>query len=125
MENAPTVRTLQAKSHDTNADETRTPANARVDLVRLDGFTLARLTLKPGWKWSESIKPVVKTDSCQVNHVGYAVSGQLHVRMSDGKELVIRAGDSYTIPPGHDAWIEGNETFVCIEVNSAEQFAKA
>ena len=71
------------------------------------------------------IKPVVGTDSCQVAHVGYAVSGRLTVRLNDGTQKTIEPGTSYTIPPGHDAWVQGNERFVCVEVLSAEQFAKA
>ena len=116
------VSRFENKSHDT-PDETRSPSKARVDIVRLDGFSIARLTLLPGWRWSESIKPLVGTDSCQISHVGYAVSGTLAVRMTDGAERVIRAGESYTIPPGHDAWVVGDETTVVIEVMSAEQFA--
>jgi mannose-6-phosphate isomerase-like protein (cupin superfamily) len=117
------VSRLEAKSHDT-PDEIRTPDKTRVEIVRLTGSTIARLTMEPGWRWSECVKPVVGTDSCQVHHVGYAVEGQMVVRLEDGTEQVVKAGDSYTIPPGHDAWILGDDRFVGIEVLSAEQFAK-
>ena len=118
-----TVTKLEAKSHG-SPDEIRNPDKTRIEIVRLEGFTLGRMTFEPGWRWSESIKPVVKTDSCQVSHVGFAVSGRLTVRIKDGTQKTIVAGDSYTIPPGHDAWVEGNERFVGIEVMSAEQYAK-
>jgi quercetin dioxygenase-like cupin family protein len=118
-----TVTKLEAKSHG-SPDEVRSPDKTRIEIVRLEGFTLGRMTFEPGWRWSESIKPVVKTDSCQVSHVGFAVSGRLTVRIKDGTQKTIVAGDSYTIPPGHDAWVEGNERFVGIEVMSAEQYAK-
>src|SRR5262249_26837133 len=118
-----TVHTFETKSHD-KPDETRTPDKTRVEVVRLDGFTIGRFTLQPGWRWSQCIKPVVKTDTCQVSHAGYAVSGSITVRMSDGTQKTVRAGDSYTIPPGHDAWVDGNEPFVAIEVMSAEIYAK-
>lgn len=118
------VTAFEAKSHAT-PDEVRTPNKTRVEVVRLPGFTLGRLNLEPGWRWSECIKPVVGTDSCQVSHVGYAVSGRLTVRLNDGKQMTFEPGMSYTIPPGHDAWVEGNERFVCIEVMSAEQYAKS
>lgn len=65
-----------------------------------------------------------QTDSCQVSHVGYVVSGTLTVKLNDGTQKTLTKGASYTIPPGHDAWVEGNERFVCIEVMSAEQYAK-
>jgi mannose-6-phosphate isomerase-like protein (cupin superfamily) len=117
------VSKLASKSHD-NPDEVRSPDKTRVEVVRLPGFTLGRLNMEPGWKWSECVKPVVKTDSCQVSHVGYVVSGSITVKMDDGTQKTITQGTSYTIPPGHDAWVEGNERFVCIEVMSAEQYAK-
>lgn len=124
MSNGMSVSTFAAKSHD-QPDEVRSPDKTRVEVVRLPGFTLGRLKMQPGWRWSACIKPVVGTESCQVSHVGHAVSGRLTVKMNDGSQKSIAAGDSYTIPPGHDAWVEGNEPFVCIEVMSAEQFAKS
>jgi hypothetical protein len=123
MSNGMSVSTFAAKSHD-KPDEVRAPDKTRVEVVRLPGFTLGRLKMQPGWRWSACIKPVVGTDSCQVSHVGHAVSGRLTVKMNDGSQKSIAAGDSYTIPPGHDAWVEGDEPFVCIEVMSAEQYAK-
>jgi len=123
MENPVSVAKLEAKSH-SSPDEVRTPNKTRVEIVRLEGFTLGRFNFEPGWRWSECIKPVVKTESCQASHVGYAVSGRITVRMKDGTQKTISAGQSYTIPPGHDAWVDGNEPFVGIEVMSAEQYAK-
>ena len=117
------VAKFEVKSHQ-SPDEVRTPSKTRVEVVRLEGFTLGRFNFEPGWRWSECIKPVVKTDSCQASHVGYAVSGRLTVRMADGTQKTLAAGESYTIPPGHDAWVEGNERFVGIEVMGAEQYAK-
>lgn len=117
------VTKFEFKSHN-EPDEVRAPPKTRVEVVRLGGFTLGRLNMEPGWRWSECVKPVVKTDSCQVSHVGYVVSGALTVRLNDGTEKTLKPGASYTIPPGHDAWVEGNERFVCIEVMSAEQYAK-
>jgi hypothetical protein len=117
------VSTFEVKSFDA-PDETRTPNKTRIEVVRLAGYTLGRFNFEPGWRWSECIKPVVGTASCQNSHVGYAVSGRLTVRLDDGTEKTISAGDSYTIPPGHDAWVEGSEAFVGTEVMSAEQYAK-
>ena len=124
MVNPVAVTKFVIRSH-SSPDELRSPDKTRVELVRLEGFTLGRYTLDPGWRWSESIKPVVKTDSCPLSHVGYAVSGHLHVRMNDGTTRAISPGDSYTIPPGHDAWVEGDEPYVGLEVLSADQLAKA
>ena len=70
------VNSLDSRSHDT-PDEVRTPAKTRVEVVRMEGYTLGRLPLRRTRRWSECLKPVVGTDSCQLSHVGYAVSGQL------------------------------------------------
>ncbi len=117
------VTKFETKSHGT-PDEVRQPEKTKLEIVRLEGFTLGRFNLKPGWKWSQCIKPVVNTESCQLSHVGHALSGSITVRMNDGVQKTIKAGESYTIPPGHDAWVEGKENFVGIEVMSAEEFAK-
>jgi quercetin dioxygenase-like cupin family protein len=117
------VTQFEVKSHN-SPDEVRSPAKTRVEVVRLEGFTLSRLSFEPGYRWSECIKPVVRTDSCQVSHVGYAIAGRMSIRLQDGTQKTIVAGDAYTIPPGHDAWVEGDEPFVGIEMMSAEQFAK-
>jgi quercetin dioxygenase-like cupin family protein len=118
------ISQLVAKSA-SSPDEVRTPNKTRVEVVRLPGFTLARFNLEPGWRWSECIKPVAKTETCQASHVGYVVSGRITLRMKDGTQKTVGAGEFYAIPPGHDAWVEGDETFVAIEVLSAEQYAKA
>ena len=118
-----TVGRLETKSHD-KPDEVRSPDKTRVEVVHLEGFTIGRFTFQPGWRWSQCVKPVVKTDTCQVAHVGYAVSGRITVKMNDGSQTTIVPGMSYTIPPGHDAWVEGNEPFVGVEVMSAEVYAR-
>jgi mannose-6-phosphate isomerase-like protein (cupin superfamily) len=118
------VRKFETKSHN-KADEVRSPNKTRVEIVRLENYTIGRFTLQPGWRWSECVKPVVGTDSCQAAHVGHAISGRITIRMNDGSQKTIGAGESYTIPPGHDAWVEGSEPYVGIEMMSAEQYAKA
>jgi len=117
------IENFEVRSHE-SPDEIRTPNKTRVEVVRLEAFTIGRFRFEPGWRWSECIKPVVKTESCQASHVGYAVSGRITVRMKDGTQKTIAPGQSYTIPPGHDAWVEGNEPFVGIEIMSAEKYAK-
>jgi hypothetical protein len=116
---------VESKAFD-SADETRTPAKTRIDVVRLGGATAARLTFEPGWKWSECIKPVVGTDSCQARHVGLVRSGTLHITHDDGTELELGRGDAYVIEPGHDAWVVGDEPFVGYEFESrsAEEYGR-
>jgi hypothetical protein len=107
-------------------DETRTPEKTRVDIVRIGPTTAARFAFQPGWKWSECIKPVAGTDSCQVRHVGVVGSGRLTIRHEDGTELELTAGNAYVIEPGHDAWVVGDEPFVTYEFESqsAETYAR-
>jgi len=108
-------------------DETRRPDKTRVDVVRLADTTTARMTFEVGWKWSECVKPVVGTDSCQVRHVGVAQSGKLHIAHEDGTEIDIEPGDAYVIEPGHDAWVVGNEDFIGFEFEprAAQEFARS
>jgi hypothetical protein len=115
-----------AKKKFDTPDEVRTFGNGELDVVNLASHVVARARFEPGWKWSESIKPKVGTDSCQKNHVGYATAGRLHVATDDGSEFEIEAGDVYEIPPGHDAWVVGNEGFVGLEFESttATEFSK-
>jgi hypothetical protein len=113
----------QSKSFD-QPEETRDFDNGRLELVELAGNNVGRNTLEPGWRWSESVKPIVGTDSCQVAHVGYAISGHLRVQMDDGTTVDINSGDVYEIPPGHDAWVEGDETFQAVEFESLAEYAK-
>jgi hypothetical protein len=108
-----------------NADETRTPAKTKVDVVRLGGTEVGRFTFEPGWKWSECIKPVVGGERCQSDHVGYIEKGRLAVVHDDGSEAELTPGDAYRIAPGHDAWVVGDETVVAYEFKSAESYAKA
>ena len=105
-------------------EETREFDNGHVDLVEIAGNNVGRIHLDPGWKWSEAVKPIAKTDSCQVAHVGYAISGKLHVLMDDGSELQIGGGEAYEIAPGHEAWVEGTEPYEAVEFESLAQYAK-
>ena len=115
---------VKAKSLD-SPDETRTFDHGKLDVANIDEFTAGRVTLEPGWKWSEAVKPIAQTPSCQVQHTGYVISGQMHVVHDDGTEREIATGDMYVIRPGHDAWIIGDETFVGVDFSSAiQQFAK-
>ena len=116
---------VQALNFD-SPEETRTPEKTRVDVVRAGATTAARMVLEPGWSWSECIKPVAGTDSCQARHVGFAQAGNLHVTHNDGSEAELRAGDAYVIEPGHDAAVVGDQQFIAYEFEprAAEEYAR-
>lgn len=106
------------------ADEVRTPPKTKVEVVKVGDSTIMRATFEPGWKWSECVKPIVGTESCQAHHVNYVLSGRMKVKMNDGTEMEIGPGDAVDIPPGHDAWIVGNEPFVAIDFVAGKDYAK-
>src|SRR5918911_3257900 len=108
-------------------DETRDFGEGKMQIATVTDFKVARVLLQPGWKWSEHVKPLAQTESCQVRHTGYVVSGQLKVVMDDDRsEVDLGPGDAYILEPGHDAWVVGNEPFVGVDVSAemVEQFAK-
>ena len=107
-----------------NADEVRTFDKGALELVALGGVTFGRATLQPGWKWSTCVKPIAKTESCQAPHLQYHVSGRLHVAMDDGSEMEFGPGDVSQLPPGHDAWVVGDEPVVVIDISGMGEYAK-
>lgn len=115
---------ITTKSFD-SPDETRTPPNTTVEVVRLGAGTAARFTFQPGWRWSQDVAPVVGTDSCQSRHVGAVHQGTMHLLHEDGTEAEVSVGDAYVIEPGHDAWVVGDAPVVVLEFESAETYAKA
>jgi len=105
-------------------DEVRRPDHTTVELVKLGGGQIGRYTFEPGWTWSGCIKPVVGTDSCQVEHIGYVVSGTLDVTHDDGTNKQVSSGMVYRIP-GHDARVSGDQPVVVVEFQGAATYAKA
>jgi mannose-6-phosphate isomerase-like protein (cupin superfamily) len=111
---------MQSRNLDKNPDQVRKLSKGKTDIAFLAGTTVARMLAEPGWQWSKDVKPVVNTNSCQLAHTQYAISGRLRVRMDDGTEQEFGPGDAIYIPPGHDAWVVGNEPFVAVEFTAAE-----
>jgi class 3 adenylate cyclase len=109
----PTGARPQAKNLAT-PDEVLNFERGSASNVRIGDLVVGRLVQEPGWRWSEQIKPISGTDSCQFHHVGIAISGAAMLRMDDGTELMIRAGDVFDIPAGHDQWVVGDEPAVSI-----------
>jgi quercetin dioxygenase-like cupin family protein len=93
-------------------------------VVNIGGHAVLHVTYEPGWRWSEHVKPITGTDSCQANHLGYVLSGRIHVVMDDGTESEAGPGDFFAVSPGHDAWVVGNESCVTVDFGQVERFAK-
>ena len=106
-------------------DETRPfKGKGKADIVVVGGRTIGRGEFEPGWRWSENVKPIAGTDSCQAPHTGYVISGRMHVVMDDGTEAEAGPGDAVVISPGHDAWIVGDEPCVMLDWSGAANYAK-
>ena len=100
-------------------------SHGHLDLVSFDdGLAIGQGTFEPGWKWSNDVKPLAGTESCEAPHTGYCISGSMIIRMNDGEEMLIKAGDAFQIPPGHDAWVEGSEPCVMLDFTGYENYAK-
>ena len=118
------VAGIQVKSFD-SPDEVRPfEGNGRADVLDIGGRVVGRTTLEPGWRWSHNVKPIAGTDSCQVSHLGYCLSGRMKVIMDDGSESEISSGDVVAIPPGHDAEVVGDEACVFIDFGEFGEYAK-
>ena len=96
----------------------------RVEIVDLNGHMIGRGTFEPGWRWSEHVKPLSGTDSCQVEHIGYVLEGEMTVRMDDGSELRVGPGDAFHMPAGHDAWVE-NPPCGLLDFGGLQGYAKS
>ena len=106
-------------------NEIRRVEKAHIELVELGELTIGRAIFEPGWRWSEHVKPIVGTESCQVHHLGYVVSGHLHIEMTDGASMDVMGGDAFEIPPGHDAWVIGDEPWISVDWAGRRLFAKS
>jgi quercetin dioxygenase-like cupin family protein len=117
---------LQTKRFKT-PDEVRPFAGdmGQIELVELSGSTVGRGTFPPGWRWSEHVKPIAGTDSCQVEHIGYVLDGRMKVVMDGGDEIEVGPGDVFRMPPGHDAWTVGEEPCVLLDFAGLSGYAQA
>jgi hypothetical protein len=106
-------------------DETRPfEGRGKADVCSLGGKAVGRAVFEPGWKWSNNVKPIAGTESCEVSHLGYCMSGRMKVYMDDGSQADIGPGDVFAIPPGHDAEIVGEESCVMLDFGQFGDYAK-
>ncbi|MQY04399.1 cupin domain-containing protein [Actinomadura macrotermitis] len=116
---------IEVKSTD-KPDERRDFPRGHVEVLTMSGLTFGVATFEPGWRWSESVKPIAGTDSCQVQHSSYCVQGRMRIRMDDGAEAEVGPGDVFVASPGHDAWVVGDESCVMYDfAGGAAVYAKA
>jgi hypothetical protein len=95
-----------------------------LDVIRFGDAIVGRGVFEPGWRWSNHVKPIAETESCQADHASYVVSGRMHLVTDDGEEADIGPGDFFTIGPGHDAWVVGDEPCIIFDFAGYEAYAK-
>jgi len=118
------MASMEVKNFD-SPDETRSfEGKGHADVLNIGGQVVGKATFEPGWKWSTNVKPIAQTDSCQVSHLGYVLSGRMRVHMDDGSESEVGPGDVMAIPPGHDAEVIGDEPCVSLDFGEFGQYAK-
>jgi hypothetical protein len=106
---------MEKKSLDSSPDETVTFDKGKVEIAKVGDTTIGRGYFEPGWSWEKSIKPIAKTDSCQLPHTHYVISGRLKVVLDDGTEQEFGRGDVAYVPPGHNSWVVGSEPLVILD----------
>jgi mannose-6-phosphate isomerase-like protein (cupin superfamily) len=100
--------------------------HGHLDVVNFDdGTAIGHGVFEPGWRWSVDVKPLARTPLCDAEHTGYCLKGSMVIRMENGEEVTIRAGDAFHIPPNHDAWVVGNEDCELIDVSGAKNYAQS
>lgn len=105
-------------------DDVREFPKGKVELVNVGGGTVGRAALQPGWRWSTSLQPIAKTKSCEAPHFQYHISGVLRIRMDDGTEFDCKPGDVSMLPPGHDAWVVGNDPVVVVDFQGMTHYGE-
>ena len=117
------MKKIETKSFNA-PDEVRTFDKGKLEIINMEGRTIGRATFQPGWKWSESLKPLVKTESCEAPHFQYHVSGTLRIKTDDGTVRDCKSGDVSMLGSGHDAWVVGNEAVVVVDFQGMVDYAK-
>jgi len=113
------AETSAMKASMDDPDETRVTPKARVQLVTVGGFTIGLRTLEPGWRWSETTKPFTKTETCEMRHIGYVLSGRLGFVMNDGTKIEVGPGEAFDVHAGHDTWTIGLAPAVFLDLIGA------
>ncbi len=106
------------------ADEVRAYPGGQTEIFELDDFVIGRMVMHAGWRWKRDVKPIAETDACMYHHLGFVVGGTLHVVMADGTEGDIGPQEMFEIPPGHDAWVVGDESWEAIDFRGARSYAR-
>jgi class 3 adenylate cyclase len=117
------VARLQRKNFSKPAEVRRFP-RGRLEVVELDDVVVGRMIHRPGWRWSVDVRPIAGTERCQYRHLGVVVQGRLHIELDDGAQMDIGPGDVFELPPGHDAWVVGEESWIALDFAGVRSYAR-
>jgi len=116
---------LQGKNAGTPDETGQFEGKGHLDVVRVGEHSVGIATFEPGWKWSENVRPIAKTERCMATHLSYVVSGRMKIVHEDGTEIEVGPGDVMSVQPGHDAWVLGNEPCIQVDFIGAPTYAKS
>ena len=105
-------------------DDVREIPYGHLETYDMGDIRIGRSVLQPGWRWSESVKPIARTELREYHHIGLCVSGSARIRMREGAELLVEAGQFYEVPPGHDSWVVGDEPWITTDWQPSTAFAR-
>jgi hypothetical protein len=120
-----TSKSVELKSFESPDEIRKFAGHGEAHVLELAGKTVIRSSFEPGWKWSNDLKAIAGTDTCQTRHFGYCISGRMRVVMDDGSELTCGPGDLVAIEPGHDAEVVGDEACLFVDFGDVTQYAKS
>jgi quercetin dioxygenase-like cupin family protein len=114
---------LESKSFDAPDEVRPFTDKGGAQVVKVAGSSVLKVRYEPGWRWSEHVRPIAGTDSCQSTHSLYVLSGRMHLAMNDGTTAEIGPNEVVHIEPGHDAWVLGDEPCITVDFGASPAYA--
>lgn len=109
----------------TDPDELRELPGVTLNLLRVGSLAVGYATVEPGFRWSTHLRRETDEPLCQVHHLQLLLSGRFAVEMDDGEHVELSPNEIFDVPPGHDAWVVGDEPAVLLDfLGNIEQLGR-
>ena len=95
-----------------------------LEVAKAGAARVKRMIYPPGFHWAKDMKPVTGTELCMHAHVGFLVSGEIHIEYADGCVIEFKAPQVVAIDPGHDGWVVGRQPAVMVEIDFERETAQ-